>query len=583
MRLSKIFRNVMLAQILLFGVIASATSVLSGWDLHRYLTDQFTSKGTAIVRNIAESGVDIVVNRDLSTLQSVVDQFAETDGVAYVYVADAQGTIVSHTFVPAIPREILSKQSDLSRRGTVRGIAIENYNLPGFGEIQDISSPILQGKAGSVHVGMKMQVIHDMVWQAIREQQTVLLGIFAITSLLAFALVNRISQPLNVLADHAQQLASQDFSKEVEVQADITEVARKDDELGGLARSFLLMERTLKDYIGQLEHSAEELEKYSQTLEQKVDERTLLLRERNRDLEKTLRQLRDAQNQIVMQEKMASLGSLTAGIAHEIKNPLNFVNNFAALAADLAGELRAEIDKMKEKIDAGPLEEMQGMVSDLEQNVRKINEHGKRADNIVKGMLLHSRGKPGEKMLTDLNPLVDEYVNLAYHGLRAQDPSFNVTIIRQYDSAVGKVNLVPQDISRVILNLINNACYSAHEKRMKLGNSFAPTLTVATQNLGDKVEIRVRDNGRGIPSAMREKIFNPFFTTKPAGKGTGLGLSISFDIVVEQHHGEFRVESQEGEYAEFIVVLPREQGLGIRGDEDEGHGGGRRAGHQAPL
>ncbi len=428
----------MLAQILLFGVIASATSVLSGWDLHRYLTEQFTSKGL------------------------------------------------------------------------------------------------------------------------------VLLGIFAISSLLAFALVNRISQPLNVLADHARQLASQDFSKEVEAGADIAEVARHDDELGGLARSFLRMERTLKDYIGQLQHSAEELEKYSQTLEQKVDERTLLLRERNRDLEKTLRQLRDAQKQIVMQEKMASLGSLTAGIAHEIKNPLNFVNNFAALAVDLAGELRAEIDKMKEKIDAGSLEEMQGMVSDLEQNVRKINEHGKRADNIVKGMLLHSRGKPGEKMLTDLNPLVDEYVNLAYHGLRAQAPSFNVTIIRQYDSAAGKVNLVPQDISRVILNLINNACYSAHEKKMEVGNSFAPTLTVATQNLGDKVEIRVRDNGKGIPTAMREKIFNPFFTTKPAGKGTGLGLSISFDIVVEQHHGEFRVESQEGEYAEFVVVLPREQGLGVR-------------------
>lgn len=560
MRMSKIFRKVMLGQILLFGIISAATSVISGLDLHRYLTDQFTSKGTAIVRNIADSGVDILVNRDLSTLQSVIDQFAETEGVAYVYVADARGTIVSHTFIPAIPQEIISNQSYISRQGAVPGISIRDYDLPDLGEMQDISSPILQGKAGSVHVGMRMQVIHGIVWHAIREQQTVLLGIFAITSLLAFGMVNRISQPLNILADHAQQLASQDFSKEVEVHSDITELAQKSDELGGLAKSFLLMERTLKDYVAQLQHSAAELEKYSQTLELKVDERTQQLRERNLDLEKTLRQLKDAQNQIVMQEKMASLGSLTAGIAHEIKNPLNFVNNFAALSVDLASELREEIDKQKEKVDADSIDYMQGIVNDLEQNVKKINEHGKRADNIVKGMLLHSRGKPGEKQLTDLNALVDEYVNLAYHGLRAQDTSFNITIVRNYDPSVGKVNVVPQDISRVLLNLINNACYSAHEKKLELGDGFAPTLTVASKNLGDRVEVRVRDNGKGIPASLREKIFNPFFTTKPTGKGTGLGLSISFDIVVGQHHGEIRAESQEGEYAEFIVMLPKDRG-----------------------
>jgi signal transduction histidine kinase len=200
---------------------------------------------------------------------------------------------------------------------------------------------------------------------------------------------------------------------------------------------------------------------------------------------------------------------------------------------------------------------MQGMVSDLEQNVKKINEHGVRADNIVKGMLLLSRGKPGEKQMTDLNTMVDEYVNLAYHGLRAQDTSFNITIVRNYDPAVGKVNIVPQDISRVLLNLINNACYSAHEKKLKRGDGFAPTLTVASRNLGDKVEVRVRDNGKGIPKSVLEKIFNPFFTTKPAGKGTGLGLSISFDIVVGQHHGEIKAESEEGEYAEFTVILPK--------------------------
>jgi signal transduction histidine kinase len=302
------------------------------------------------------------------------------------------------------------------------------------------------------------------------------------------------------------------------------------------------------------------LEKYSQTLELKVDERTQQLRQRNLDLEKTLQKLKEAQNQIVMQEKLASLGSLTAGIAHEIKNPLNFVNNFAALSVELTEELRQEIDKQKEKVDGDSVEYMQGIISDLEQNVKKINEHGKRADNIVKGMLLHSRGKQGEKHLTDLNALVDEYLNLAYHGLRAQDTSFNITTVRVYDPAVGQVNLVPQDISRVMLNLINNACYAAHEKKLAVGGSFAPTLTVATKSLGDRVEVRVRDNGKGISPSVRDKIFNPFFTTKPAGKGTGLGLSISFDIVTREHNGEIRAESQEGEYAEFIVVLPKERG-----------------------
>jgi signal transduction histidine kinase len=555
--MSKIFKKVMLGQVILFGVIAVATSIISGLDLHHYLTEQFTSKGTAIVRNIAESGVDIIVNRDLATLQAVVDQFAATDGVAYVYVADAQGKIVSHTFIPAIPQDIVSNQIRLASQGASGGVSIIDYHLPDMGEMQDISSPILDGKAGSVHVGMRMQVIHELVWQAIKEQQIVLLGIFAITSLLAFAMVNRISQPLNILADHAQALASQDFSQEVEVRSDITELAKKSDEMGGLARSFLLMERTLKDYIGKLQQSALELEKYSQTLELKVDERTAQLRERNRELERTLLQLKDAQNQIGMQEKMASLGSLTAGIAHEIKNPLNFVNNFAALSVDLTGELREEIDKQKEKVDADAIDYMQGIVGDLEQNVKKINEHGKRADNIVKGMLLHSRGKPGEKQPTELNALVDEYVNLAYHGLRAQDTSFDITIVRNYDPAVGKIDVVPQDISRVLLNLINNACYSAHEKKLETGDSYAPTLTVTTRNLGDKVEVRVRDNGKGVPDAVRDKVFNPFFTTKPAGKGTGLGLSISFDIVVQQHRGELKFDTQEGEYAEFTVTLPK--------------------------
>ncbi|MCL4278894.1 MAG: HAMP domain-containing histidine kinase, partial [Ignavibacteriaceae bacterium] len=195
----------------------------------------------------------------------------------------------------------------------------------------------------------------------------------------------------------------------------------------------------------------------------------------------------------------------------------------------------------------------------LKQNLEKINQHGKRADSIVKGMLLHSRGNSGEKALVDVNELVDQDINLAYHGLRAQDKDFNITIEKDYDRSIEKINFVPQDISRVILNLVNNACYAANQKKRKSGNDFSPILKVSTKNLQGKVEIRIRDNGCGIPQSTRKNIFNPFFTTKPAGEGTGLGLSISYDIIVKQHKGELRFESEEGKFTEFIIILPKNE------------------------
>jgi signal transduction histidine kinase len=300
-----------------------------------------------------------------------------------------------------------------------------------------------------------------------------------------------------------------------------------------------------------------QLEEYNRTLEFKVEERTQQLQEKNQELGVTLQKLKATQDQIIAQEKLASLGALTAGIAHEIKNPLNFVNNFAELSAELTEELLEEIETQKERLDPEATEYIEEILNDLGQNVKKINEHGKRADNIVRGMLMHSGGKAGERQLTDINALLAEYVNLAYHGMRAKDSSFNITINSHYDDTIGSLNVVPQNISRVFLNVINNACYSAHEKKKELGEGFLPTLSVTTKNLGEQIEIRIQDNGKGIPDEIRDKIFNPFFTTKPTGQGTGLGLSISHDIIVQEHQGELKVNTEAGSYAEFVIVLPR--------------------------
>jgi signal transduction histidine kinase len=268
------------------------------------------------------------------------------------------------------------------------------------------------------------------------------------------------------------------------------------------------------------------------------------------ELKNTHENLKATQRQLVTQQKLASLGALTAGIAHEIKNPLNFVSNFSEVSRELLDEMKLELQKgnKKEAMEIG---------EDLKLNLEKIIQHGERADSIVKGMLLHSRGTSGEKSLTDINDLLDQYVTLAYHGLRAQDKDFNITIEKDYDNSIEKINVVPQDISRVFLNLINNACYAADEKKKMNGNDFLPILNISTKNLKDKIEIHIKDNGNGIPESVKGNIFNPFFTTKPTGEGTGLGLSISYDIVTKIHDGDIKFSSEEGKYTEFIVTLPK--------------------------
>ncbi|HEV2549563.1 MAG TPA: GAF domain-containing protein [Stellaceae bacterium] len=275
--------------------------------------------------------------------------------------------------------------------------------------------------------------------------------------------------------------------------------------------------------------------------------------------EAALRELQTAQASLVHAQKMAALGQLTAGIAHEIKNPLNFVNNFAGLSVDLLDELKEAAAQAMGALDAGKRAELDETIEMLSGNLEKIAEHGRRADGIVKSMLQHSRGGSGDWQATDLNALVDEALNLAYHGARAQDQSFNITMERDLDRNLAPIEVVPQDVMRVFLNLIGNGFYAANKRSREGDGTFRPVLTVMTREIGDAVEIRVRDNGVGIPAEHREKLFQPFFTTKPTGEGTGLGLSISFEIVTQRHGGTITVESEVGEFTEFTVRLPRRQ------------------------
>ena len=319
---------------------------------------------------------------------------------------------------------------------------------------------------------------------------------------------------------------------------------------GEFARTGLSLQARVKEVehlsqkvIAEEQEKQQILSSQKETLEKQVTERTA-------ELKQSLQELKSAQAQLIQSEKMASLGELTAGIAHEIQNPLNFVNNFSDVNKELLVELKEEIDK-------GNLTDVKSIADDLIHNEEKINHHGKRADAIVKNMLQHSRTSSGKKEPTDINALADEYLRLSYHGLRAKDKSFNATMRTDFDETIGNINIIPQDIGRVILNLINNAFYVVDEKNKQHPDRYEPTVSVSTKKTNGKVEVRVADNGNGIPKKVLDKIFQPFFTTKPTGQGTGLGLSLSYDIV-KAHGGELKVETNEGEGTTFMIALPLE-------------------------
>lgn len=296
-----------------------------------------------------------------------------------------------------------------------------------------------------------------------------------------------------------------------------------------------------------------------ESLEYLVAERTMELTQQKEELQKAIEELKSTQNQLIQSEKMASLGELTAGIAHEIQNPLNFVNNFSEVSVELCQELEEEIDKAD--IPDADKEYIKDIIGDLSQNQQKITHHGKRADSIVKGMLQHSRTSSGEKEPVDINNLADEYMRLAYHGLRAKDKEFNAALVTDFDSGIGMVNVLPQDLGRVFLNLFTNAFYAVADKKRKLTEAgkledYRPEVKISTKKFDNKLYIRVSDNGTGMPEHVKAKIFQPFFTTKPTGQGTGLGLSMSYDIITNAHGGVLEVDTVEGEKTEFRITLP---------------------------
>jgi signal transduction histidine kinase/ligand-binding sensor domain-containing protein len=305
----------------------------------------------------------------------------------------------------------------------------------------------------------------------------------------------------------------------------------------------------LRTYI---QYRSRALKEKNIVLEEKVHQRT-------EELESSLKELKSTQTQLIQKEKLASLGELTAGIAHEIQNPLNFVNNFSELSVDLAKELKEEIDKVE--IPEKDKDYIGEILTDLSQNQEKINHHGKRASSIVKGMLEHSRASTGVKEMTDINALADEYFRLSYHGLRAKDKDFNATMETDFDKNLPKINVIPQDMGRVLLNLFNNAFYAVHERQqlsesLKLSENYTPSVFLTTQLIDNQIVIKVRDNGTGMPESVRAKVFQPFFTTKPTGSGTGLGLSLAYDIVTKGHGGNLEVISKENEFTEFMIKLP---------------------------
>lgn len=375
-------------------------------------------------------------------------------------------------------------------------------------------------------------------------------AIFIIGMLIGLWLSRNISHPVQALQKAAKRVGEGDLSP--------VAASRSKDEIGELSVAFNNMVGDIKKLseltLAQEKEKQALLASQNEELEKQVEERTVELRQ-------SLENLKTTQTQLVQAEKMASLGELTAGIAHEIQNPLNFVNNFSDLNAEL-------LDELKQELEAGNNAEVLKILQDLKENEKKITHHGKRADAIVKGMLQHSRSGNGQKEPTDINALCDEYLRLAYHGLRAKDKSFNAKLDTHFDEAIGKISVVPQDLGRVLLNLFTNAFYSVMQKKKhasaslpagqagSAGGEFEPVVSVTTKKSDNRVEIKVRDNGMGIPQKILDKIYQPFFTTKPTGEGTGLGLSMSYDIITKGHNGELKAETREGEFAEFTIILP---------------------------
>lgn len=474
-----------------------------------------------------DAGVSIA-EVNLKLIWDVVSQIKVGEH-GHAYVVGPQGRLIAHPDISLVLRN--TDMSDLAQvraaqasGGTMPDALQEAINIQGQ-QVLTASAPI-EPLHWTMFVELPVEEAYAALYASLQRLALVLLAASIFAVLAGIFLARRMVGPIQALRSGAERIGGGDFSQRISI--------KTGDELEGLADQFNDMGARLQESYADLEH--------------KVERRTAELRQ-------SLNELRAAQDRLVQTEKLASLGQLTAGIAHEIKNPLNFVNNFSSLSVELIEELNDILRSAKlDNKTRGEVEELTGL---LRGNLDKVVQHGKRADSIVKNMLLHSREGSGEHRPTDINAIVEESLNLAYHGARAERAGFNVTLGRDFDAAAGQADVYPQELTRVFLNLISNGFYAAAKRKESEPEGFEPTLSATTRNLGNKVEIRIRDNGTGIPAEVKEKMFNPFFTTKPAGEGTGLGLSMSHDIVVKQHGGTIDVLTEPGAFTEFIITLPR--------------------------
>jgi signal transduction histidine kinase len=446
-------------------------------------------------------------------------------GTGYAFVTDTAGRLIAHPDMSLVLRD-----TDLSALPQVAdAMAVQEGRVRTARSVD--GRPVLSAHARIARLGWIVFVEQPTAEAlapvyAAAYQTLALLGLGVVLALLAgVVLARRLTDPIRALQAGAERLGQGDLAQRIAVVST--------DEIGTLALRFNEMATRIQDA--------------QETLEAKVADRT-------RELGQSLEDLRSAQDRLVQSEKLASLGQLTAGIAHEIKNPLNFVNNFADLSAELIAELREATAKAGATLDPGLGAEIEELCQMVHDNLGKIATHGRRADSIVRNMLAHSRDGTSERVTVDFNALVEETLNLAWHGARAERPGFNVTLEKRLDPTAGQLDLYPQEFTRVLLNLFGNAFHAVHQKETP---GFQPHLRVVTEARPSSVVIQVRDNGTGIPDSVRHHIFEPFFTTKPAGQGTGLGLSLSHDIVVEQHGGEIAVMTEPGAWTEFTITLPR--------------------------
>ncbi|MBR0984996.1 sensor histidine kinase [Bradyrhizobium liaoningense] len=474
-----------------------------------------------------DAGVSIA-EVNLKLIWDVVSQI-KVGQHGHAYVVGPEGRLIAHPDISLVLRNtdmsgLAQVRAAQSAGGTMPDALEEARNIQGQ-KVLTASAPIAP-LHWTMFVELPVEEAYASLYASLQRLAIVLLAASIFAVLAGIFLARRMVGPIQALRSGAERIGGGDFSQRISI--------RTGDELEGLADQFNDMGARLQESYADLEN--------------KVEQRTAELRQ-------SLNDLHAAQDRLVQTEKLASLGQLTAGIAHEIKNPLNFVNNFSAVSTELIDELKEALQSAA--LDGKTREEVDELTGMLRSNLEKVVQHGKRADSIVRNMLLHSREGSGEHRAVDINVVVEESLNLAYHGARAERPSFNVTLQRTFDPAAGMVDIYPQEITRVLLNLISNGFYATAKRKESAGETFEPTLSAATRDLGGRVEIRIRDNGTGIPPEVKEKMFNPFFTTKPVGEGTGLGLSMSHDIVVKQHGGTIDVNTTPGVFTEFIITLPR--------------------------